>query len=156
VKATHPGPLRKRAFLLKENIMTSTERTLIEHKTSPASDALTITAVGVSGAGGASHLYLIEGFDAISNLAHPVPGRCHLAHLHILFQNGPIPQAGVNGITNEALLAIVADRLRSFQSDPYACVDNAKALHHIEQALHYLKQRTRERMARGVEGSYAV
>jgi hypothetical protein len=32
-----------------------------------------------------------------------------------LFQNGPIAEVGVNGVTHEVLLAIVADRLRSFQ-----------------------------------------
>ncbi|PZA14208.1 hypothetical protein, partial [Parazoarcus communis] len=71
----------------------------------------------------------------------------------ILFQNGPINEAGVNGLTHEALLAIVADRLRSFQAGPFSCKANACALTHIEEAMHWLQQRTLERMRRGVEGT---
>jgi hypothetical protein len=52
----------------------------------------------------------------------------------IQFQNGPIAEAGVNGITQEVLLAIVADRLRSFQAGPYACQENADALSHVSAA----------------------
>lgn len=73
-----------------------------------------------------------------------------------LFQNGPIPESGVNGVTHEVLLAIVADRLRSFQKGPYACKANACALTHIEEAQHWLQQRTIERMRRGVEGTHTV
>jgi hypothetical protein len=74
-----------------------------------------------------------------------------------LFQNGPISVDGngVNGVTHEALLAIVADRLRSFQKGQYSCKANACALTHIEEAMHWLQQRTIERMRRGVEGTLA-
>ena len=71
----------------------------------------------------------------------------------IKFQNGPIKEHGVNGITQEALLTICADRLRSFQAGAFACRDNAVALTHIETALMWLQKRTRERMSRGVEGT---
>ena len=37
----------------------------------------------------------------------------------IRFQNGPIAEAGVNGLTHEALLAVLEDRLVGFQSGPY-------------------------------------
>jgi hypothetical protein len=63
---------------------------------------------------------------------------------------------GVNGITNEVLLAIVADRLRGFQSSPYACQENAEALECTEAALRRLHDRTRAREARGVEGTHTV
>ena len=63
---------------------------------------------------------------------------------------------GVNGLTHEVLLAIVADRLRSFQKGPYSCKANACALTHIEEAQHWLQQRTIERMRRGVEGTHTV
>ncbi|KVR99176.1 hypothetical protein WK29_30460 [Burkholderia vietnamiensis] len=74
----------------------------------------------------------------------------------MLFQNGPIAEAGVNGITQEVLLAIVADRLRSFQAGPYACRENALALTKIEEAQHWLQQRTIARMRRGVEGTHTL
>ena len=48
------------------------------------------------------------------------------------------------------------DRLRSFQAGPYACKANACALTHIEEAQHWLQQRTIDRMRRGVEGTHTV
>lgn len=71
----------------------------------------------------------------------------------IQFQNGPIKEFGVNGITQEALIAICIDRLRSFQAGQYSCRENAVALTHLETAQMWLMKRTRDRMARGVEGT---
>jgi hypothetical protein len=71
----------------------------------------------------------------------------------ISFQNGPIREFGVNGITQEVLLAIVIDRLRAFQAGQFSCRDNAIALTHCEDALMWLQRRTRERIKRGVEGT---
>jgi hypothetical protein len=62
-------------------------------------------------------------------------------------------EAGVNGISNEVLLTIVEDRLKGFQSGPYACRENALALTHVQDAMHWLHHRTRERVQRGVEGT---
>lgn len=129
-------------------------RHLTEHKVNPANDTLTIAVVDEPGAGGANHRYAVGGFNGpnLSALDLPVEGNL----ITILFQNGPIPEAGVNGLTHEVLLAIVADRLRSFQAGPYACKANACALTHIEEALHWLQQRTLERMRRGIEGTHTV
>ena len=77
-------------------------------------------------------------------------------HQTISFQNGPIGEVGVNGVSNEALLAVVEDRLLGFQSGPYACRDNAVALTKIQEAMMWLQKRTHERMARGVEGTHKV
>ena len=73
----------------------------------------------------------------------------------INFQNGPIKEAGVNGVMNEDLIAIVIDRMRGFQSSEHACRDNALALTKLEEALMWLRNRTNEREARGVEGTNA-
>jgi hypothetical protein len=116
-------------------------RTINTHKVNPANDLLEITVLDDPGAGGANHRYEIEwGTD----------------HCWINFQNGPIGENGVNGITQEVLLAIVIDRLRAFQAGPFACRENALALTKIEEAQHWLLHRTRERMARGVEGKTAA
>lgn len=69
----------------------------------------------------------------------------------IKFQEGPIHEKGVNGVTHEQLLAIVIDRLRSFQQGPYRCRENALALTNLEQSLQWLQQRTRDRRASVVE-----
>ncbi len=72
----------------------------------------------------------------------------------IKFQKGPIKEFGVNGVTNEDLIAIVIDRMRGFQSGDYACRDNELALTKLEEALMWLRNRTNEREARGVEGTH--
>ncbi len=130
-------------------------RTINDHKVNPANDTLTITVHDEPGSGGANHLYSVTGFDTTTNPSDPFVQRHGAAaqHATVLFQNGPIPEVGANGVTHEALLAIVADRLRSFQAGPYCCKANACALTHVEEALHWLQQRTIERMRRGVEGS---
>lgn len=72
---------------------------------------------------------------------------------HASFQNGPIKENGVNGCHHEDLIAIVIDRLRSFQEGKWSCRENALALTKLEEALHWLKHRTNARIARGVEGT---
>lgn len=133
-------------------------RTIDDHKVNPANDTLTVKVEGEVGAGGANHLYTITGFDTTSNPDDPFVARHGepAKHATVLFQNGPINEVGVNGVTHEVLLAIVADRLRSFQKGPYSCKANACALTHIEEAQHWLQQRTIERMRRGVEGTHTV
>lgn len=117
-------------------------RELLDHKVNPANDTLIVQAIDEPGNGGAHHQYIIGGYPAGPTL--------------IQFQDGPIAEAGVNGLTHEALLTIVADRLRCFQKGPYSNKANACALTHIEEALHWLQQRTLERMRRGVEGTAQV
>lgn len=43
-----------------------------------------------------------------------------------------------------------------FQNGPFACEANKVALTYLETAQHYLQQRTKERMERGVEGTHVV
>lgn len=133
-------------------------RRLTDHKINPANDLIEIDVTDKPGAGGANHRYEITGFDTAGNpSATNAEGYEHrYSRLVLLFQNGPIAEAGVNGVTHEVLLAIVADRLRSFQAGPYACRENALALTKIEEAQHWLHHRTLSRMVRGVEGTNAV
>lgn len=71
--------------------------------------------------------------------------------LDISFQRGPVPENGVNGLTNEALLAILIDRTR-FLDNKFPCDENKRAVQHMEEALVNLEVRTARRIARGVEG----
>lgn len=118
-------------------------RKIEDHKVNPVNDRIDITVMDAPGAGGANHHYAVD-VDGSEN------------GLDIYFQNGPIAENGVNGVTQEVLLAVVIDRLRSFQAGPYACAENAQALDHSEKALAALLSRTKARMARGVEGTHAV
>lgn len=122
-----------------------TVRQLNEHKVNPVNDTLIVTVCDEPGHGGAHHEYEIG-------------GPAGQLYTRIQFQNGPISTDGngVNGVTHEALLAVVADRLRCFQKGPYSCKANACALTHIEEAMHWLQQRTLERMRRGVEGTHSL
>ncbi len=125
-------------------------RTLTDHIAfADQASQLAIKVTDEPGHGGANHRYEVGGFDPTRN-----PSCAWPAHdLLILFQNGPIKEFGVNGVTQEALLAIVIDRLRSFQAGPFSCRENAIALTSCEEALMWLQKRTRDRLARGVEGT---
>lgn len=128
-------------------------RNIVSHITNPANDKLVIVALDEPGPGGASHVYAISGMDLTGNsaaMSSPEPEDEQAAT--IIFQCGGIAEHGVNGITQEALLAIVADRLDSFQKGPFPCRENDDALRHVEAALGILHERTLARMARGVEG----
>lgn len=132
-------------------------REITEHRVNPANDTLRIEVRDEPGAGGACHCYVVNGFDSGTNPSDPHKEAAGVAtHAMILFQNGPIAEAGVNGVTHEVLLAIVADRLRSFQSGPYACDENRAALEHVEAAQRWLHERTKERVSRGVEGTHKL
>ena len=71
----------------------------------------------------------------------------------VSFQNGPVKEHGRNGIHNEDLLAIVADRLVGFQGGDFSCPENEKALGSVLDALKHLRIRTEIRKARNVEGT---
>lgn len=127
-------------------------REITSHKVNPANDTIKITVTDEPGSGGANHRYEITGYDRRLNASFD---GLDVNGTTILFQNGPIAESGVNGITQEVLLAIVIDRLQSFQKGPYASRENALALTKLEEAKHWLFARTLERMQRGVEGTHA-
>lgn len=94
-------------------------------------------------AGGAAHLYDF----AVSGV---VVGR-------IQFQHGPRAVEGSTpGVTEAAVLAVLIDRLESFQAGPYACEENTTTLHHLDAALRSVKARADARAKRGVLGKNAV
>lgn len=121
-----------------------------------ANHQLKITVHDEPGAGGANHLYRISGLSTATNASDPFTSLygSPADHATVLFQNGPIKEVGVNGVTQEALLAIIIDRLKSFQEGPFASEWNGKALVCAEDALSFLQTRTRERIKRGVEGTH--
>lgn len=115
------------------------------HEINECNEAIRITADDQNPQNGnASHVYTMEygNTATISCVLH--------------FQDGPIKEVGVNGITQEALLAILIDRLECFQSSKWACDENAMALSDLRSARDVLLERTKKRMARGVEGTHKV
>lgn len=118
-------------------------KNLIGHKVNGCNDELTIEVLDEPGSGGANHRYMIS---------FPNPNCDN--HFLIAFQNGPIKEVGTNGLTHEALIAILIDRLEAFQSGPFKSAYNGNALHHLRKAQQELFTRTLERINRGVEGTH--
>lgn len=121
-------------------------REIKSHIVNPCNEKLCVRAEEELGPGGAPHVYEISHLDA----------RPHPLMVLFSFQNGPIKEVGTNGVTHEALLAILIDRLQHFQKGQYACRENAIALTKLEEAQMWLQKRTRDREARGVEGTHTV
>ena len=103
-------------------------------------DYIKVMVLDEKGAGGAHHLYVILPIDGVN----PKPLDS--------FQEGPIQEVGINGYTNEALLAIVKHRLQCFQEGPFPSNYNETGIVGIEFASHSLDMRTLDRKKRGVEG----
>lgn len=112
---------------------------LSQHKAPGLNEYITLTAVD-EGQWGASHIYHAENNGT--------------RLLSVEFQKGTVADSGINGVSHEVLLAIVADRLRGFNSGEFTCRENALALTKIEEALHWLHARTYDRAKRGVLGYY--
>ena len=74
----------------------------------------------------------------------------------VKFQKGPIKEVGVNGAHNEDYIAIVINRLESFQESEYACEENDIAIEHLYAAMDALRERTIKRAQRGVLGTSIV
>lgn len=92
--------------------------------------------------GGACHEYEIETIEVPTKIVG-----------QISFQKGAIKEHGVNGCHQEDLLAIVIDRLESFQKGDFRCRENAIALTKIQEALMWLDSRTKTRQSIGIEGT---
>jgi hypothetical protein len=118
-------------------------RELTSHNVNGLNEALTIQVLDEPGQSNACHAYSVH-WETIDG---------HFHSNAVTFQNGPIAEVGVNGISNEALLAIVEDRLLGFQSGDYACRENSIALTKLQEAMMWLQKRTRDRVDRGVEGT---
>jgi hypothetical protein len=140
-------------------------RTLTDHIVSgDQAVQLEILVQDEPGQGGANHEYSIRLYAKFENgVKAPLEKLSDVEVLpdgsvtgevcHVSFQNGPIKEFGINGITQEALLAIVIDRLRGFQKGPFACEANEDAKNYCELALVKLQERTVARIKRGVEGT---
>jgi hypothetical protein len=125
-------------------------RELTAHKIAGCNQLLSIAALGPPGPGGACRHYRVSGFCS----AYGQPEGQGRLEMH--FQHGLPSEVGVNGITDEVLLAVLIDRLEGFLQGPFACRESDAALTHLRNALAALQVRTRDRLARGVEGRHVL
>jgi len=129
------------------------KRRLFDHEINKFNrDCIFVYTEDDPGSDGARHEYLVHAYT------QPVEGEAgHITEAcRIRFQNGSLKDVGTNGITDEALLAIVLDRLRSFNEGRFRCRQNSLAITHLEEALHWLEARSKERSRRGVFGERQV
>lgn len=109
-------------------------------------ESISVVAVDEPGPGGAHHRYLFD-LDVKGEHRHEAG--------YLQFQRGPRNETeSVPGVTEGAVLAVVIDRLESFQAGEYACEENAEALRCLHDALDWMRLRTHRRAERGVLGTY--
>jgi hypothetical protein len=74
--------------------------------------------------------------------------------IEIMFQHGPQEGDEPNGTTMVRVLEVVEERLIDFQKGKLACPQNDEAIRKIREGIFWLQERSRDRQARGVEGTY--
>lgn len=67
-------------------------------------------------------------------------------------QNGPIKEHGVNGCQVDTIIETAKTIIEGLNKN-FPCRDNVIAIAKLADALHWLKKRTIDREARGVEGT---
>ena len=67
-------------------------------------------------------------------------------------QNGPIKEVGVNGCQVDTIIAAAKAILEGLNKK-FPCRENSSAITKLDEALHWLEHRTKDREARAVEGT---
>ena len=125
-------------------------RMITEHRVNDCNRAITLEAGDTDRTTGGVYEYSVSYEYSVRGAAQespPVPVR-----LELEFQRGNPKEVGINGLTNEVLLAILIDRARAFQAGQLASEGNARALGGLLEAREAFMDRTVERLQRGVEG----
>ena len=122
-----------------------TKRTVPDAKIMNPSQFCTVQAVGEPNRGGANIRYLIY-----SGVEADPEGGASVEVCDIRFQDGHPGEVGYNGILDSALLAVLIDRLKGFQSGPFSSREGAIALTKLEEALLWMDKRVANRTAQGV------
>ncbi len=119
-------------------------RTLTEHLMAEGENPATVIAMDEPLPGFAHMRYDVLGFNTVYNPAADVQGTpAHFTRLPIIFQSDPdrpahLPQ---DGVSTEALLAVLVDHLQSQLATPQACHEYAAAAQNVQQALVALAHR---------------
>lgn len=85
----------------------------------------------------------------------PAGGTACAKGLEMTFQDGLVDAvAGPNGVFVETVLKVARDRIKAYQGTRFSCRENALAITKIEEAIHWLDHRTKDRIERGVENKH--
>lgn len=122
-------------------------RELTDHKISKLNrECINVVTADLRANDNAHHKYKIfvnKDTDTLGVTVHEV---------EIQFQNGGLKDVGPNGITEQALIAIILDRYRSFNGGQFGCLENSMVITKLEEALMWSGKRAADRAQRGVEG----
>lgn len=106
-----------------------------------------------------------DGYRSVERRGVPTAGGAHAEYVvmnqedqyllgKVNFQSNTVNDVGVEGWTNEALIAVAIDRLEGFQSGDFPNEYNEGALEALKLAKGILDRRTADRIQRGVEGKH--
>ena len=104
-----------------------------------------------------------QGFEARNNSdadGNPAGGYVKGVGMAIVWQNGPLGTGDArippNGAFVEDVIQAVVQRIEYYNSSKFSCRANSLAITHLQEALHWLQHRTRDREVRGIEGTLTV
>jgi hypothetical protein len=100
----------------------------------------------------------IKGTHHSDSEGRPAGGTTTGRGIEIHWQDGPLAVDGErkepNGAFVEGVIAAALDRIEYYNSTQFRCRENSLAITKLEEALHWLDHRTKDREARGVEGTH--
>lgn len=134
------GPKFEEVCELEDHLVAGFDRYVVVKQVKPTD--------GQAGRENAADYYLLEGF-----LTQGWGGTKPQRGLLVQFQDGPVKEVGLTGVTIEALLAVCGHRLRKVNVDALECEENDLAIKHLDSALELLKARTVRRMQSGTLGT---
>ena len=104
-----------------------------------------------------TNVVYVNRFDDNGN---PAGGSAEAIGIDLKWQDGPLGRGEdrkePNGTFVETVLFICQKRLEFYQDSRFKCRENAIAITKIEEALHWLDSRTKDRETRAVEGTHAA
>ena len=136
-----PEALVVQALLNDHPITQSALRPITTHVVSGEATELRLNAINKDVCGAHSADYSVSYMREVRHVQQ-----------NFTFQKGSVQLHGINGLTNEVLLAMVMDRLARFQEGSLAGEDSGRALYYLDKAMSALQVRTCSRVLRGVEG----
>jgi hypothetical protein len=96
--------------------------------------------------------------NCVDEDGRPAGGYVHSVGLDIEWQNGPLgrdeDRIEPNGAFVETVISAALQRIKHYQETEFRCRENALAITKLEEALHWLDHRTKNREERGVEGTH--
>lgn len=93
--------------------------------------------------------------ELVTSDSNPTGGETTLPDGTVInWQNGVVEGGKQNGAFVEDVITATIERLEYFNDSKFRCRENSLAITKLEEALMWLRYRTSNREAQGVEGTY--